>query len=340
MPQEKTTKQSTTSPTTQPNIFLFYGEDTYSSNQKAKFWRDQFMKKYGDNSNIEIFDGKTLDITQFATNIGTIPFLCEKRLIIIKNFLSTANREDQKSIATTLEKAPPFCILVFHETSAPDKVASLYKKIKKIGKIEEFKHLTPLELTNWILKQAKSQNINISRVTANYLSLHCGSELWRISSELEKLKTFANNQEITQEMIDEFVTPSLSASIFKLTDAISEKNPKVSIRTLETLKETGEELTRIFFMIVRHFRILLQVHEMASKGENQYSITKKLKQHPFVIQKTLSQSKNFTQEQLEKIYAALLQIDIDFKTGIIKSYQGDDSEYKLAMEKLIIECCS
>ena len=92
-------------------------------------------------------------------------------------------------------------------------------------------------------------------------------------------------------------------------------------------------------MIVRHFRILIQVHEMAGKNENQHSITQKLKQHPFVIQKTLQQSRNFTSEQLEEIYEKLLEIDVKFKTGIIKTYQQDDSEYKLAMEKLIIECC-
>ena len=334
MPKESTPQKS------QSSIYLFYGEDTYSSTKKVKFWKNQFIKKYGDESNIEIFDGKKLNITQFNTNIETIPFLCEKRLIIIKDFLSTANKEDQKKVSQALEKTPDFAIIVFHETGSPDKVASLFKKIKKIGIIEEFKHLTPAQLTKWILDRAKKEDIKINSQTAHYLSLHCGTELWRISSELEKLKIFAANKEITTKMIDDFVTPSLSASIFKLTDAIAGKNPKQSLKTLETLKETGEELTRIFFMIVRHFRILIQVHEMAGKRESPAAITKKLKQHPFVIQKTLSQSKNFTSEKLEDIYQKLLQIDIDFKTGVIKTYQQDDSEYKLAIEKLIIDCCS
>jgi DNA polymerase-3 subunit delta len=268
-----------------------------------------------------------------------MPFLCEKRLIIVKNFLSTAKKEDQKKVSSILEKTADFCVILFHETQPPDKVASLYKKIKSIGKIEEFNNMTASQLTSWVLTQAKKEEINIKREQAAFLCQHCGSELWRISSELEKLKTFTQGDEITNKIIEEFVTPSLSASIFKLTDSIANKNPKESIKTLNTLKEIGEDLNRIFFMIVRHFRILIQVLEMKQKNENPTIITKKLKQHPFVIQKSLMQSKNFTMEKIEKIYKDLLKIDTDFKTGKIKIYQGDDREYKLAIEKFIIDCC-
>ncbi|MEK7086110.1 MAG: hypothetical protein AAB953_03810, partial [Patescibacteria group bacterium] len=89
----------------------------------------------------------------------------------------------------------------------------------------------------------------------------------------------------------------------------------------------------------RHFRILIQVHELINKGENSFTITKKLQQHPFVIQKTSYQEKNFSKEKLEKIYQQFLEIDTKVKTGIIKSYKTDEKEFELAIEKLIIDCC-
>ncbi|MBD3360847.1 DNA polymerase III subunit delta [Candidatus Peregrinibacteria bacterium] len=324
---------------TKKTIYLFCGEDTYSSNKKIKFWKNEFIKKYGDESNIEIIDGKNMDTTRFSTNLETVPFLSDKRLLIVKDFLTAGSKDDQKKIAESLIKTPDFCIVVFHENNSPNKTGSLFKKIKQIGTIEEFNHLTPAQLTKWILKKAGKENINISQPTAHHLSLHCGLELWRISNELQKLKLYSNGNEITSQIIDELVVPSLSASIFKLTDAIAGKNPKQSLKTLQILKDSGEELTKIFFMIVRHFRILIQVHDMIQKDERQSTIIKKLKQHPFVIQKTSNQSKNFTPEKLEEIYSKFLQIDKKLKTGIIKIYQGDDREYKLAIEKLIIDCC-
>ena len=323
----------------QKSIFLFYGDDTYSSSQKVKIWGKEFVKKHGD-INFEIIEGKTFNTTDFVTNMEAIPFLSEKRLIIIKGLLSKIKADDQKRIAKSLEKTPDFCILVFHEEQAPDKRTALFKKISKLGKVEEFKKMSPYEFQKWTLNRAKKENININQQNANFLNQHCGYELWTVSNELEKLKLFTNNKEVTKEIIESIVTPSLSASIFKLTDSLAEKNAKASLKTLEILQDSGEELNMIFFMIVRHFRILIQVSDMISKGNPQNSIQKKLKQHPFVIQKTSSQSKNFTMELLEKIYKKLLQIDIEIKTGIIKSYQADKTELKLTIEKLIVECCN
>ncbi len=319
-------------------VFLFHGEDTYSSNQKLVHWKSEFIKKHGD-TNVEIFDDKKLDTSNFSTNLEAMPFLSEKRMMIIKNIFKNGKKETLHSIAEAIERTPDFCIVIFQENGSADKRTTLYKRIQKFGKVEEFKNLSPAEISMWIRKEAQKSNMNISSQTASYLATHCGNELWRVAKEIEKLQLFAEGKEITQEMIDNLVTPALSASIFKLTDYIADRKTKESIAVLKTLKDSGEDLIKVFFMIVRHFRILTQVHDMIQKGEHHSTITKKMGQHPFVIQKTSSQSRNFTTESLKKIYRQLLEIDRDLKTGKIKIVQSDDRQYQLAIEKLIIDCC-
>ncbi len=321
-------------------VYLFYGEDRYSLNQKLKFWQEEFTKKYGENA-IEIIDGATLDTAEFSTNLQSLPFLSEKRFVLVKNFLdfSEKEEEEQKKIASAIEDTPDFCLLVFQENKVPKKSNPIYKKIGKIGTLQEFKALSPNEITQWITAKAKKENIKISFFTANYLSQQCGPELWSISNELDKLALFADSKEITKEMIDDLCIPSLTSSIFKLTDEVAQKNTKASLKTFGILKDSGEELNGIFFMLVRHFRILTQVQELVSKGEKTPEITKKLKQHPFVIQKTSLQAKNFNHQKLIQIYEEMLDIDKKVKTGIIKSYKSDNREFELAIEKFIINCC-
>lgn len=319
-------------------VYLFYGDDRFSLNQKLKFWQDEFVKKYGENA-LEIIYGEKLDTSDFATNLETLPFLSEKRLVVVKNFLDLGKDEEQKKIASAIENTPDFCLLIFQENEVPKKTNPIYKKIAKIGTLQEFKALTPSEISKWIVDKAKKENLKISFFTANYLSQQCGPELWSISNELEKLALFADNKEITKEMIDTLCIPSLTSSIFKLTDEVAQKNVKASLKTFGILKDSGEELNGIFFMLVRHFRILTQVQELVSKGEKAPEITKKLKQHPFVIQKTSVQARNFDQKKLIAIYEEMLDIDTKVKTGIIKSYKGDNREFELAIEKFIINCC-
>ncbi len=336
MTQEESQKPEAS---TQINVFLFFGEDNFSSNQKLKAWQNGFIKKYGEDSSVEILDGEKLDMKNFETDLQSLPFLSEKKLVIIKDFFDERNAEEQKQMAKIIEKTPDFCVLFFYENAGITKTSALYKKIIQIGKVEEFAPLSPQESAQWILAKAKKENVKISPLAARALADQVSGSLWALSSEYEKLKTFANGEEITKEMIEKLVSPTLSASIFHLTDFIAEKRQKEAISILQILEESDGDMAKIFFMIVRHFRLLIQVFDMVQRKEIHQSIVKKLSLPVFVVPKMASQCRNFTEEDLVEIYKKLLKIDTDFKTGQIKTSSQDNSHHKLAIEKFIIDCC-
>lgn len=323
-------------------IFLFHGQDSYSSSQKLKLWQTGFVKKYGENASVEIYENKYLDLKNLATDISTVPFLSEKKLIIIKDFFEKNVAEDQKNFIPILEKMPDTSIIIFHEKQSTAKNTTLYKKIAEYGEIEEFPAHTPATATKWLLNRSQKANIKLGAKAANYLVEYCGMDLFKLSNELSKLQTYATNNTtndtITQETIELLATPSLTASIFRLTDCIAERNIKQAIKILAIFTENGEDLIKVFFMIVRHFRILIQIKDLLLQNENAFGIGKKMQQKPFVIKKGVTQCKNFNLEKLKTIYEKLLKIDSDFKTGKIKTYQRDNTELILAIEKFIIDC--
>ncbi len=327
--------------TNQKNIYFFYGEDTYSIHQKLKFWTDQFEKKHGGDMNIQTIEGKELDTKEFGTNINAMPFLAEKRLVIVKNYLGQGKAEEQKKVAETLgSEIPDFCVLVFTENAIPDKRTSLFKKLTKIASVTEFKALQPAQLTTWVLNETTNRKGKIERLNATLLAERVGPDLWQLSNEIDKLISASGPEApITKELIEDLVAESLSSSIFKLTDSLATKNRKGSLKVFKTLIESGEDLMMIFYMLVRHFRILIQTHFLVNQGEHPQSISKRLKLHPFVAQTASNQSKNFTHEQLKDIYGKLLEIDKSFKTGKIKISVEDTRELLLEIEKFIIESC-
>ena len=68
-------------------------------------------------------------------------------------------------------------------------------------------------------------------------------------------------------------------------------------------------------MIIRQFRLMIQVQELAPKLGSPQAIARELRQNPYPIQKILAQSKNYTPEQLVAVYHKLLDTDVDIKTG-------------------------
>lgn len=319
-------------------IYLFFGGDSFSSNQKVNQWRQEFEKKYGD-INIEILQGHTLCANDLEIAIGTTPFLGEKRLVIVYDFLAKGNTDEQKKAADILEKNPDTCICVFIENGQPDQRTTLFKRINKLGSIKEFGHLAEQEITAWIAKKALEKNIKISTKSSAHLSSLTGPNLWTLENELEKLSMYCKGREIMEADIDELVKPTFTSTIFKLTDYLSAKNRKKSLETLNILRDSGEELLMILFMIARHFRILILMCDLVKKGLSKNEIINQTKEHPYVVQIAMNQCRNFDIETLKKIYRNLHELDIAVKTGKIGSSGDSKRELSLAVEKFIVELC-
>ena len=88
--------------TKQPNIFLFFGEDSFSAQEKLKIWKKGFIQKHGEDS-MEIIEAKALNPQEFTTNIETLPLFADKRLMIVNDFLASKKTENQKLVARYLE---------------------------------------------------------------------------------------------------------------------------------------------------------------------------------------------------------------------------------------------
>lgn len=319
-------------------IYLFFGDDNFSSNQKVNQWREEFEKKYGD-INIELLNGRELVADDLAVSLSAMPFLGEKRLVIIYDFLGEGNTEEQKKVTNILEKITDTCICVFVENTQPDQRTSLFKKINKLGIVKDFKCLSEPELAAWIISKAKEKDLKISTKLAIYMASLTGPNLWNLENEIDKLSLYCKGRETQEKDIDELVKPTLTSSIFKLTDYLSERNKKKSLETLTILRGSGEEPLKIMFMIARHFRILLEVKDLINKRHGKSQIITQIKEHPYVLNIAMSQCGNFDMEKLKKIYKDIHTLDVAVKTGKISSSGDSKQEFILAIEKFIIESC-
>ena len=101
----------------------------------------------------------------------------------------------------------------------------------------------------------------------------------------------------------------LPQALFTFLDSLK-PHSTTSISLFHTVLEVSEpEL--VFFMLVRHFRLLLALSEKSS--DEPIDEIKRMK--PWQMGKLQKQATLFSEEKLKKIYAQLLDIDISLKTG-------------------------
>ncbi|MFA4814963.1 MAG: DNA polymerase III subunit delta [Candidatus Gracilibacteria bacterium] len=319
------------------NLFLMVGEDSFSLLQEVKRWKEAFVEKYGE-SDLEELDGESASIEQIIGSISTLPFLSEKRLVILRNFLGSQKAEIANELLPAIEKLPETTVLVMVELKDPDKRTSIFKKVSTLATNRLFLKPKGMQLATWVQRRAEQYQGNLRSETATYLVSVLGDDLFALDQEVQKLCLYARDKSITREMIDELVTGNVQKSIFTLTDQLAQKNFAGALGTIEQLQEQGEDSGRIFSMIVRQFRLILEMKALGEQNVPASMMARKMGVHPFVVSSSLRFTKNFTYDTLRHTLEKFLELDRRLKTGLIPLKPREEDQYLLAIERILLGC--
>ena len=125
-------------------------------------------------------------------------------------------------------------------------------------------------------------------------------------------------------------------SIFTLTDQLAQKNFAGALTTLEQLQDQGEDAGFIFAMIVRQFRLILELKALSEQNLPTPMMARKMGVNPFVVSSSLRFTKNFTYDYLRQTLAGFLELDRRLKTGLISLKPREEDQYLLAIERILL----
>lgn len=326
------------------NIYLFFGQEQYFCKEIVKLLEERVINPSFRDLNYEYIEGENITVQRIENACETLPFMDERRLVILKNFsllqggkTSKEEEEQIKYLVEYIQKVPQSTCLVFWQSESIDKRKKLFQAIKKIGAAWEFEKLKSIELEKWIERHLRKKSKGIQRSAlhffmenGDYLSKNSTKTLIDIANEIDKIVDYVGDRkEIFIEDIEKILPRKLENDIFKMVDAIGQKNKKISLKLLNDMLKEGENEIKILSMIARQFRILIQCRELRDKGYSPKEIANKLHMMPFVVNKGISQSKYFDRHTLKEAIHSTLEMDLKIKTGKINE--------KLALEMLIYE---
>ena len=316
------------------NLLLFHGENNYLIRQAINDIKNKFISSEGD-LNLKVFEARSMSSTMESEIISaceTPPFLGNQRLTIVRDF---DFKKSVENLLKFLEDLPQYTTLLVTSNKA-DARTKLFKFFKKHGEVHEFKDLKPSEFRHWLNGETNNRDIKLNPDALELLTTFTLGSCESAINELAKLKAYSNQKTVTRQDVEILVHPDLHTSVFRLTDAIGERKIGSALSSLHDIVNRGENLIQIFFMIVRQFRILLNLQAYAIKKLSPASLAKELKLHPFVVQSSLRQLRNFSKVELLESYRRLLDIDTAVKKGKVQYNPSNPTEFALALEKFII----
>ena len=188
---------------------------------------------------------------------------------------------------------------------------SAKKELRKIDKKQILKIIEAVENLALVLGKGLGQKGKGGQTEEAY-------DLWQVNNEVEKLVSFKGDQGIVAEDVNLLVKAKVDLNIFKLIDAIGNRDKKRAINLLYGQVENQANEIYLLTMFVYQFRNLLKIKDLLERGKTIQEISFLTKMHPFVIKKSIDQCRKFSLTELKKIYRKLLDAEIAMKSGKMK----------------------
>ena len=308
-------------------IYLLFGTESFLINETKQLLIQKVLSDEEIDFNLSTYDLEETPIEAAIEDAETLPFMGEKRLIILQNpvFLTSEKQKGKVEhnigkLETYLAEPAPYSVVVF---AAPyeklDERKKITKELKRKAVVGEAKRLGETELKAWIKDRTTSNGVQIQEDAINLMLTLTGTNLFMLASEVDKLSLYAgDSNRIDAEMVDKLVARSLEQNIFTLIEKVVQRKVDEALRIYYDLLKQNEEPIKIMALLAGQFRLLYQVKELARKGYGQQQIAGALKAHPFRVKLAAGQARHFSDEELAKIMKMIAHADYQMKTGGMK----------------------
>ena len=162
----------------------------------------------------------TVTKSEFLSAVLTVPFMANKRVVIVSNLISKLNSKkvlddsEWSDIVEQLKLVPDSTDLIFREYDF-DKRNYLFKKISNLCDIRHFPLLRPNELKQWVTDKVNNMGMTIDLKAVNLIVDFIGSDLRAIDSELNELYLYSDEGLITESDVQVTVAYVKDQSIFR-----------------------------------------------------------------------------------------------------------------------------
>lgn len=277
------------------------------------------------------------DITRYTTE--TLPELgslvvqtlfSKPSIVVLDGCLS---KSEVVEFAKTLADASDTFVIV------EDKVDKRKGDITKLLKlpnitVKDFPVPHGSALLEWIEQHAKDLGGSIARSASTMLVRLLGGEstdprfeidmdLWSLHNEIQKLLTYADGQEITEDMVKALVRNNAVPQVWDIIDAVGKRQPALVIATMQKYLDSDgnnddkAKIIQLNALLADQFRSLLLVKSAQSIGMPDDIILEKTewKSGRLFVMKKLSGP--FQEKALVSMLAKLEALDVELKTSSV-----------------------
>lgn len=316
-------------------VYLFHGPEEYLKREAVELLRARLLPPGLEALNETVFEAA--DASRIIESAETLPVMCDRRLVIVKDWppLMGGSRKgdrdeddekpkknDPKSeelsrIARWIPGAPDTCVTVFAVHG--EVTGNGLKAFNADTQVVLFPLLRDAELADWVKGQFAARKKKIAADAVGALTELAGSELTRLSGEIEKLAAYAGEEKtVTREHVNACVTPDVESNVFRMIDALLRKDARRAFDVLNAMTDAGEPPAKIFSMLTRQMRLMTHMNLLLSERKTLPEIEKILDLRSFAAQAISRQAAKIPARRVEMCYRRCVEYETAVRNGTLR----------------------
>ncbi|MBN4936369.1 DNA polymerase III subunit delta, partial [Staphylococcus sp. EG-SA-6] len=198
------------------------------------------------------------DMSTVIEEALTMPFISEKKVIVVKNsFIFTGEKVNKditpnnEQVIEFLEKYDGENLVIFEIYSNKlDERKKLTKSLKKSSKLSKVDQMSEEEIKSWIQNQLHENYKDIKQDALNLFIELTGVNFNIVSQELDKISLFLGDRTtITKNDVSLIINRSLEQNVFLLTEFIQKNQKDKAIQLVKDLIIMKEEPIKLLALI-------------------------------------------------------------------------------------------
>ncbi|HWQ79030.1 MAG TPA: DNA polymerase III subunit delta [Anaerovoracaceae bacterium] len=324
------------------NLLLLFGREEFLIHWAVDMLVHKYVNEACRDMDFSRIDGASAIFEQIRNDCETLPFLSERRVVLIRDFklleegkTKGFGEEEESLLINYLKHIPENCLLIITSCGA-DKRKKVFKAISEAGGVYEFGELDEKSLKSYIEKRFREAG-KIARPSvvaglveaSGYYDKDTDYTLYNLENDIKKAIAYNEGAEIGMEAVEKTVSGNMDTDVFAMIDSLGRARKDEAYRILHNLLTSGEQVYKLLALLCSHFEIILSVKEMREEGKSFPEMKEILGIHEFRIKKAASFAEKHSIPQLRKILQGTYEIDKSIKTGLL--------EPSLALELFIAE---
>lgn len=302
-------------------LYILYGENTFELDK----FIDSLMKEKSITEKI-VYYYEECDINECIDEASYNDLFGNLKLVILNNstFLTSKSSLESERFNNYITSPNPNTYLVFTVSSDKlDERKKLVKELKSKSIVKEFKSIDKTNIDTAIKDYFNNIDYKINMDAVSEIKSRLLTNTSVLYSELSKLEMYKyNSKEITLEDVKKVIIKYEEDNIFKLVDAVINKDKKRIFTIYKKIINDKVEPSVIIVLLANNIRLILQTKLLYEEKMSETSIASKLKEHPYRIKLALNNAYKSTINELVSELNKLFYLDYKIKTGEVDRYKG------------------